>query len=129
MTISTDEVSRRIRSYTNYRVIDTDNKQYVYLPFYSYNGGVYYAPLPYHYYRDGAATYVSHASGDFNMWVHRARDSGKITIVIPDGRSVVYQHLGNDEWDTQLPISPGCKVSLSEDFHKLIMDVSTLHLS
>lgn len=129
MTLTTAEVGSRISSYTNYRIIDAEGKHYVYLPYYSYEGAVYYAPLPYHYQRQGAEIYMGRSPGDFNMWLLRARDSGKISIVIPDGRSVVYLHIGNDEWETQLPIPPGCTVSLSEDFHKLIMDVSTLHLS
>lgn len=127
--ITTEEVGRRISAFTNYRIIDSEGKHYVYLPYYSFEDAVFYAPLPYHYQRDGVETYVGQLPGDFNMWLLRARDSGKISIVIPDGRSVVYLHRGNDQWDMHLPIPPGCKVSLSDDFHKLIMDVSTLHLS
>lgn len=129
MQISTEEVGRRIRSFTGYSVVTRDWYDFTYLPFYNVGDAIYYAPLPYHHVRNGGSTLMAASDGDFNMWLLRARDSGKISIVIPDGRSVNYLHCANDLWDTQLPIPPGCTVSLSDDFHKLIMDISKLDLS
>ena len=101
--IDTAEVSRRIRECELFCRVDAGDRVLVYIPYYSYENQIHYAPIPYKHFTPAGVTLKAGLDGGFNMWVQRARDSGKISIVIPDGSAVEYIYLGQEKWGIHLP--------------------------
>lgn len=116
--ISTDEVCRRIRACELFCHVEVEDRVLVYMPYYSVDNQIHYAPIPYKHFTRHGMSLKSGLDGDFYMWVQRARDSGKISIVIPDGSAVEYIHRGQEWWDIHLPY-PSCAREYCETFSRL----------
>lgn len=101
--ITTDDVCRRIRACEIFCRVEVEDRVLVYLPYYSVDSQIHYAPIPYQHFTPAGVSLKAGLDGDFYMWVQRARDSGKISIVIPDGSAVEYLYRGQEKWDIHLP--------------------------
>lgn len=116
--ITTDEVCRRIRACELFSRVTVEDRELIYMPYYSVDSQIHYAPIPYQHFTPAGVTLKGSDAGDFYMWVQRARDSGKISIVIPDGSAVEYIYRGQEKWDIYLPY-PSCAREYCETFSLL----------